>query len=489
MMKIRFRVPLVLCVASGLALAAPAASRLGDFAYGARQRFESKISAVLNGAEAPSVADGVVTFSKDDFFFIQDGDEALKVVLSPGTRGGVPAVGDVVRVTGRPALEGGRVVLTAKNWRATGKAALPAARPATAGDLVFAGDSPEDRTADVNWRRVKVTGRAMGITENGFSLEVGEGLLLSVMIADLPAFLDDCEHLHPKVSVDAVAELFLDQSALFGRGRYVIGVRLCAASADDVVLERDLGYELRRREKTVAAVSYAVIALLAVGLLVLWYFILRNRRIRYSTAMVMADRKRMADDLHDTIEQHLAGAGMLIKLARLPANALVPGAERPLREAQDILLRAKQEMRDIVWGLKNDDMMRLTPTEMLRTLAADMTKQGLVRIRTRLRGLPEKLEGGAMRDLSLIVREAIGNAVKHGRARKIAVTCDPGEDGWLLRIANDGVPFDAASAPGPAEGHFGLEGMKERARRVGATLSFGRKGKWSIVTVHRRQST
>jgi signal transduction histidine kinase len=143
-------------------------------------------------------------------------------------------------------------------------------------------------------------------------------------------------------------------------------------------------------------------------------------------------------------------------------------------------------MRDIVWGLKNDDMMRQTPVNMLRTLAAEQAKKGLFRIRTRLTGLPEKLEGGAMRDLSLIVREAIGNAVKHGQARKIAVTADPREGGgWVLRVANDGTPFDAATALGPAQGHFGLEGMKERARRIGAELSISRKGKWTIVVLTR----
>lgn len=467
---------------------AVAASPLGDFSDGARRRFEAKISAVLNRADAPSRAAGVVTFSKDDFFFIQADGQALKIVLDPSARGDVPSVGSVVEAVGRPLLEGGRVVLAAKTWERSGTAALPQAVPATADDLVFAGGTRGER--DINWRRVAVTGRAMGLTENGFSLEVGDGLLLSVTIPSLPPFLSDCEHLHPKVTVKAVAELFLDQSALFGRGRYVIGVRLCAASAEDVALERDLGYELRRREKTVAAVSYVVIALLAGGLLVLWYFILRNRRIRYSTAMVMAERKRMADDLHDTIEQHLAGAGMLIKLARLPANALSPGAERPLREAQDILVRAKREMRDIVWGLKNDDMMRQSPAEMLRTLAAEQGRQGLFRIRTRLMGLPEKLDGAAMRDLSLIVREAIGNAVKHGGARKIALTADALEEGgWMLRVANDGAPFDAASAPGPSEGHFGLEGMKERARRIGATLEIVGKGKWTVVIVNARAHT
>ena len=89
-----------------------------------------------------------------------------------------------------------------------------------------------------------------------------------------------------------------------------------------------------------------------------------------------------------------------------------------------------------------------------------------------------------MRDLSLVVREAVGNAVKHGGAKKIAVTCDASAGGgWLLRVANDGTPFDPATAPGAADGHFGVEGMRQRARRLGATISFSTRDGWTVLTL------
>ena len=53
--------------------------------------------------------------------------------------------------------------------------------------------------------------------------------------------------------------------------------------------------------------------------------------------------------------------------------------------------------------------------------------------------------------------------------------------GWLLRIANDGTPFDPESAPGAKDGHFGLEGMRQRARRLGATVSFARRKAGMVV--------
>ena len=88
-----------------------------------------------------------------------------------------------------------------------------------------------------------------------------------------------------------------------------------------------------------------------------------------------------------------------------------------------------------------------------------------------------------MRDLSLIVRESIGNAIKHGGAKKIAIAADGNGEHWTLRVANDGNPFDPATAPGPSEGHFGVEGMRQRARRIGATVSFVERSGWMVMEV------
>ena len=86
-----------------------------------------------------------------------------------------------------------------------------------------------------------------------------------------------------------------------------------------------------------------------------------------------------------------------------------------------------------------------------------------------------------------IVREALTNAAKHGHARNAAVASDPLPDGGFeLTVANDGEQFDRNSAAGPAEGHYGISGMEERAARIGGRLSFGRKGAWTTVKLEVR---
>lgn len=438
---------------------------LREYSVGARKEIEQKISKVLCevGTGVGEVT-GTVTFAGDDHFFLQTDDDGLKVFVSNWK---VPKVGELVTVEGHPTLEGGRVVFAASKWRMIEKSALPEARLASSKDLVDAGMSVTD---GVNWLRVLVTGRAIGLTEHGFAIDVN-GVPVNVITDDIPSFLKDCEKTRPLVHVKGVAELMLDQAALVGRERFVMGVKISVNQGSDIELEPDVVYLINCRDRRVMTLVICVVVVLTIGLLAFIVLSFRQRKRHFRDVTLMSERKRMADDLHDTIEQHLAGANMLIQLGKI-------------REAQDILQRAKREMRDIVWGLKNDDMMRLTPSQMLKELAKEETKKGLYRVSCKLDGLPENLSASAMRDLSLIAREAIANAVKHGGAKKIAISSDRvGNGGWLLRIANDGESFDPAQVPGPTEGHFGVEGMRERARRIGAKVSFSQRGIWMVFSL------
>jgi signal transduction histidine kinase len=461
--------------ALALAMALPLASAraderevsIRDFTDDVRTRVVRKVAEALVGDRGSHVEiSGIVTFVAGDCLFLQRGDDGLKIRTDVGTSGNC-RTGDVVTVTGEPTLEGGRVVLKARSIDKTGEDTLPEAREATSDDLVNTGGAQ----TSVNWLRVTVEGRVLGPVEGGFAVDVG-GVPVNVQCRDQPGFLTDAARTHPLVRATGVVEMMLDQSAFLGRDSYVMGVKLNASGAD-VELQTDLDYLTARRARRLVHVALSGCAILGVLLVGIAGFSWRQRRRLALSRIVMAERKRMADDLHDTIEQHLVGAGMLMKLGRL-------------KEAEGVLVRAKREIRDIVWGLKNDDMMRQSPAEMLRQLAHDENTRGLCRIDTRLSGLPAQMDAAQMRDLSLIVREAVGNAIKHGGAKKVAISADATADGgWLLRVANDGAPFDPATAPGAAEGHFGLEGMQQRARRIGARVAFERRGDWTVVCLEK----
>ena len=438
---------------------------LGDFSREIRGRIAEKVSEVISPSGNPAEIEGTVTFADEDRFFMQRGEDGIKVIAD-GLRE-VPSPGDVATVTGTPSLDGGHIAFVARSWKKSGTEEMPTPIAVEAADLV----RPEAVNGGVNGRRVSLSGRAMGTTETGFAITVN-GVPVNVLVSPLPDFIEGCARTHPKVRIVGVVEQVLDESSFFGRAGYVMGVKVNVSGPGDVELLPDLEYYAARHHELFRVMTVSLSGGLGVVLLVFAVVYLRQQRRLLRSRAIMAERKRMADDIHDTIEQHLVGAGMLVRLNKL-------------KEAQDALARAKREVRDVVWGLKNDDMMRLSPADMLRQIAHEETTKGICRVDTGLAaGLPVSMDAAKMRDLSLIVREAIGNAVKHGGAKKVAISSDPlGNGGWLLRIANDGEPFDFSKAPGAKEGHFGLEGMRQRARRLGAEVEFSSKGGWMVVCV------
>ena len=220
-----------------------------------------------------------------------------------------------------------------------------------------------------------------------------------------------------------------------------------------------------------------VLACVSAVLLMLWLRIVRERR---EAAVVAAERRRMAADLHDTIEQHLAGANLLaasvMQLDGTPENV-----RSAMKNLMSLLANAKLEVRSAVLNLRSVGGETQTLEEAIAGMAASLGKTG-VRARYRLRGLPPSLSEGERQDILLILHEASTNAVKHGRAKTILFTCDPlVGGGFVLRILNDGAPFEIDRALGPETGHYGLSGMRERALRNRLSLSWGMRGKWSCV--------
>ena len=205
------------------------------------------------------------------------------------------------------------------------------------------------------------------------------------------------------------------------------------------------------------------------------------KRERIAAEAIRVERKRMAMDLHDTIEQHLASVKIMLAGA-LDPECNAAAARKMIERAEDMLIFAKNEVRQAVMDLHGDGAARPL-AEALNEIASGVTRSGAARVRFRLRGLPEHMAPKRVQAIVMIAREAVTNAVKHGRAKNIAIVADPVPDGFALRILNDGEPFDRANALGPSTGHYGLAGMEERARRGKFKLSFGVDGKWMSVRI------
>ena len=247
--------------------------------------------------------------------------------------------------------------------------------------------------------------------------------------------------------------------------------------AEDIVFRRS---KTALRVLLVASILLvAVLACISAGLLVLW---LRVRRERREAEVVAAERRRMAADLHDTIEQHLAGAN-LIAAGVLAIEEVPEEVKSAMKTMAGILANAKAEVRSAVLNLRGEGGVSQSLEESISGMVAALRKTG-IKARKMLRGLPASMPEGMLADLVLIMREAVTNAVKHGKAGTVVFTADPlPEGGFAIMVLNDGAPFDVDRTLGPETGHYGLSGMKERALRNHLSLSWGRDGRWTYVRI------
>ena len=190
----------------------------------------------------------------------------------------------------------------------------------------------------------------------------------------------------------------------------------------------------------------------------------------------------MAAELHDTIEQHLAGAN-LIAAGVQSLDGVTPDVVEAMKTLAGLLANAKAEVRSAVMNLRSAGDAPVSLPETVGSMVVSLRKAG-VRARKCLRGLPDALPEGLAHDIVQIIREATTNAVKHGKANRVVFTSDPlPGGGFELKVLNDGAPFEIDRALGPETGHYGLSGMRERALRNRLGIEWGRDGRWTFVRI------
>jgi PAS domain S-box-containing protein len=192
------------------------------------------------------------------------------------------------------------------------------------------------------------------------------------------------------------------------------------------------------------------------------------------------ERRRLAREMHDDLTQRLAGLALQVGLA-----------ERRRGLAPDQVSELFQSIGISVAKLSSDVhalSRRLHPSILADGLAdaieaecAGFTKQGQVAVGFHAPDVPSELDKETAICLYRITQEALRNVAKHARTKHARVSLTT-EDGFLvLRIEDDGVGFDAASARGVG---LGLASMEERARLIGAELAVdSRVGRGCAVRV------
>jgi len=195
--------------------------------------------------------------------------------------------------------------------------------------------------------------------------------------------------------------------------------------------------------------------------LILFAAVVRERHVnaRISKATALAERRRVARDLHDGIAQDLAFIA-----------AHGPRFVEELGDDHPVVIAAKRALaisRSTISELSDPD--GATVHESLQAVALELRDRFGLSIVVNAQ-LDRDLSASEREHLTRIAREAIANAAGHGGARNVIVSLRHTDAGIALRVIDDGCGIARADLPPAPEG-FGLRSMRERAAAMGGQVN------------------
>jgi signal transduction histidine kinase len=192
-------------------------------------------------------------------------------------------------------------------------------------------------------------------------------------------------------------------------------------------------------------------------------------------AGVLAERQRLAREIHDTLAQGFASIVTLYEAARAELGSRPELTLRRLDEVGRTARSSLTEARRVVWALRPEALETETLAAAIEGLVRDFSSETGIAARAIVHGEPRELEGEAEATLLRVAQEALANVRKHARASNVALTLTFLDDAVRLDVRDDGVGFARGLVERDRDqwpvGGFGLTGMRERLEQLGGNLT------------------
>jgi signal transduction histidine kinase len=411
---------------------------------------------------------GVVTYSRSGQLYVRDETGGVLVQTIPEE---LPPVGRQVDVIGFAAPGEYSPVLQDAATRSIGAGAVTPPSVVTA---------EQAQSGQYDGELVRIEARLLDRVatprEQQLSLQSGP-YLFTASLQDAPPLAVRVES---RLRLTGICAVSTDEQ------RRPRSFRILLRAADDVEVVHAASWWTLRRAAGGAGILGAI-----AGLAIAWGVTLR-RRVATQAAIIwsrlkreteLQERQRIARELHDSLEQNLTGASLSLGAARILASKTM---QEHLTLAIEQVRASITEVHRAVWALREE----LVDARGLNAALTDIAQQlasccaASIEVRTHVVGAPYPFAVAVENDLLRLGQEALTNAVKHGEATQIEVELHYEPDAFSLKVRDNGRGFDVA-APRPT-GHFGLLGMEERARQIGARLdvrSAANRGTEVVVVV------
>ncbi len=406
---------------------------------------------------------GIVTYhNAGETLFLRDGEDGLLVraatMGSPPGTGHAAQPGDLVEVAGFPAMGHFSACLEDASFRVIGRKSAPLPVPSSIAEVMLG-------TNDANL--VALEGKLLDIVGSAreTTLVVGDGAtIFRARLSGKPPQLRSGS----KVRLSGVC--LIKESTIDAR-RFRTDpneMEMLLRSAEDIAIVSKPSGWTPQRFATVIGMLLAVALVAGV-----WVVLLRRRVAEQSEVIrgkiqreaALEERHRMAREMHDTLAQSFSGLGFQLEAlkARLPADA--EPARTQLEVAREMVRYGQEDFRRSLMNLRAQELDRGGLAQALPELARQITAGTGIEVRCTMdcdRSLPEAVETNLLR----ISQECLTNSLRHAHANHIDLELRREQKAVRLRIADDGVGFDAAGPTDAGNGHFGWRGIRERAEQI-----------------------
>jgi ligand-binding sensor domain-containing protein/signal transduction histidine kinase len=247
--------------------------------------------------------------------------------------------------------------------------------------------------------------------------------------------------------------------------------RVLACNSDGVWNETGASFAFTLKPYFYQTRWFAALGLMSLGLLAFAAYRLRVRRIEREFAAVLAERNRLAREIHDTLAQGFTGISVQLELVKRLLERAPQVAQTHLEQAQSLARASLAEARRSVWDLRSPALESHDLPAALKETAQRLTAGTPVQARVEVSGVYRRLSRAIEDHLLRIGQEALTNAIKHAQASRVELQLAFEPQRLRFSVRDDGRGFDTAAVPSQADGHFGLLGMRERVAQLGGSLA------------------
>jgi signal transduction histidine kinase len=201
---------------------------------------------------------------------------------------------------------------------------------------------------------------------------------------------------------------------------------------------------------------------------------LEGTRRELAQQKLLAERRRIARDVHDFVGHGLAAVMLQVTSARHVLRRDADAAEEALRSAEEVGRRSMQELRRTVTLLRSDETPVAAPVPTADEILAlvDQARAGGLAVELRTRGDISRIPPGVGLALYRIAQEALANAARHAPQARTMLGLELA-NGRVALVAETSGPVVAVSASDRERPHYGLIGMQERATALGGEFAAG----------------